>query len=185
MDSNTTTTIATSRGESLHYHHHNTTWASIEEERKEWERIKVAKNRERRERKETRSVEWQACTNSPIPSLPLKAYPLLRRNNSFGHKPFKPVPSKVDNFYGKIILWGYPRWGSGSLLGLSLVTQLYTANWSFTSFILPLIAIVSSLVFAISPITCSFYLFLINNILLILPNSNVLPLSLFYYIYPP
>ena len=58
MDSNTTTTIATSRGELLHYHHYNTTRASIEKERKEWERIKVTKNGEKRERKEIRSVEW-------------------------------------------------------------------------------------------------------------------------------
>ena len=94
MNSNTTTTIATSRGESLHYHHHNTTRASIEKERKEWERIKVTKNGEKRERKEIRSVERQACTNRPIPSLPLKAYPLLRIKNSFGHKPFRLVPSK-------------------------------------------------------------------------------------------
>ena len=66
---------------------------------------------------------------------------------------------KVDNFYGKIILWGYPRWGNGSLLSLSPITQLNMTNWSFTSLILPLITIISSLVFAISPITCSFYLF--------------------------
>ena len=58
MDSNTTTTIATSRGELLHYHHYNTTRASIEKERKEWERNKVTKNGEKRERKEIRSVEW-------------------------------------------------------------------------------------------------------------------------------
>ena len=95
MDNNTTTTIATSRGESLHYHHHNTTQASIEKERKEWERIKLTKNEEKRERKEIRSVEWQACTNRPIPSLPLKSYPLLRIKNSFGHKLFGPVPSKL------------------------------------------------------------------------------------------
>ena len=82
------------RGESLHYHHHNTTRASIEKERKEWERIKETKNGEKRERKEIRSVEQQACTNRSIPSLPLKAYPLLRIKNSFGHKPFRPVPSK-------------------------------------------------------------------------------------------
>ena len=94
MDSNTTTTIATSRGESLHYHHHNTTRASIEKERNEWKRIKVTKNEEKRERKEIWSVERQACTNRSIPSLPLKAYPLLMIKDSFGHKPFRPIPSK-------------------------------------------------------------------------------------------
>ena len=81
-------------GELLHYHHYNTTRASIEKERKEWERIKVTKNGEKRERKEIRSVKRQACTNKPIPSLFLKAYPLLRIKNSFGHKPFRFVLSK-------------------------------------------------------------------------------------------
>ena len=94
MDSNTTTTIATSRGESLHYHHHNTTRASIEKERNEWKRIKVTKNEEKRERKEIWSVERQACTNRSIPSLPLKAYPLMRIKNLFGHTPLRPVPTK-------------------------------------------------------------------------------------------
>ena len=41
-----------------------------------------------------KGVEWQTCTNRLIPSLPLKAYPLLRINDLFGHKPFRPVPSK-------------------------------------------------------------------------------------------
>ena len=46
-----TTTITISRGESLHYYHHNTTRASIEKERKEWERIKETKNGEKEKEK--------------------------------------------------------------------------------------------------------------------------------------
>ena len=94
MHINIITTIATFRKESRHHHHHNTTRASIKEERKEWERIKVTKNGEKRERKEIESVEWQTCTNRLIHSLPLKAYFLLRIKNLFGHKPFWPVPLK-------------------------------------------------------------------------------------------
>ena len=44
--------------------------------------------------KEIERVEWQTCINRLIPSLPLKAYLLLRINDLFGHKPFRPVPSK-------------------------------------------------------------------------------------------
>ena len=71
---------------------------------KKRERIKNNKNREVRKNQEekTESVEWQACTNRLIPSLPLKTYHLLRINDLFGHKPFRPVPLKwiisaVDN----------------------------------------------------------------------------------------
>ena len=60
------------------------------------ERIKSSKNRvnETKDQEEKRSVEQQACIDKQIPSLPLKAYPLLRIKNSFGHKPFKSIPSK-------------------------------------------------------------------------------------------
>ena len=93
MHSNIITTIVTSIRESYHHHHHNTTRASIKKERKEWERIKVTKRRGKK-RKEVGSVEWQTCTNRLITFLPLKAYFLLRIKNSFGHKSFKPIPSK-------------------------------------------------------------------------------------------
>ena len=97
MHSNIIATVETTRRESQHHHHHNTTQVSTKKERKSvGERIKVTKRRKKRKKrnKEIESVEWQACTNRLIPSLPLKAYPLLRIKNSFGHKPFKPVPSK-------------------------------------------------------------------------------------------
>ena len=63
---------------------------------KKRERIKNNKNKEERENQEEKikSVEWQACTNRLIPSLSLKAYNLLRINDLFGHKPFRPIPSK-------------------------------------------------------------------------------------------
>ena len=63
---------------------------------KKRERIKNNKNREERENQEekTESVEWQTCTNKLIPFLPLKAYHLLMIKDIFGHKPFRPVPSK-------------------------------------------------------------------------------------------
>ena len=52
------------------------------------------RKRERESGREIESVEWQTCTNRLIPSLPLKAYPLLRIKDLFRHMPFKPVPLK-------------------------------------------------------------------------------------------
>ena len=62
---------------------------------KKRERIKINKNREEREHQEekTEAIEWQACIDRLIHYLPLKAYHLLKINDLFGHKPFKPVPS--------------------------------------------------------------------------------------------
>ena len=63
---------------------------------KKRERIKINKNRKEREnqKEKTEAIEWQACIDRLIPYLPLKAYPLLRINDLFGHKPFRPVPLK-------------------------------------------------------------------------------------------
>ena len=44
--------------------------------------------------KEIERVEWQACTNKLILSLSPKFYPLLKIKDLFGHKPFRPIPSK-------------------------------------------------------------------------------------------
>ena len=94
MHSNNTITVVITKKESQH--HHYTTQVSTKKERKEGERIKVAKKRERSKGsgRERESIEWQACTNRLFPSLPLKDYPLLRIKDLFGHKPFRPVLSK-------------------------------------------------------------------------------------------
>ena len=55
---------------------------------------KMEKKEKRESGREIESVEWQAYTNKLIPSLPLKTYHLLRIKDLFGHKPFRPVPSK-------------------------------------------------------------------------------------------
>ena len=53
---------------------------------------KIGKKRE--SVKEIERVEWQACTNKLILSLSPKFYPLLKIKDLFGHKPFRPIPSK-------------------------------------------------------------------------------------------
>jgi len=83
--------VATTRRELQHHHHHKTTRGSSKKERKEGERTKVKKGKKKKRKRESgreiESVKWHACTNRLIHSLPLKAYPLLRIKDSFGHKP--------------------------------------------------------------------------------------------------
>ena len=70
------------------------TWVSSKKEKKRERERKSDKTEKKELGGKTESVEWQACTNRLIPSLPLKLYPLLRIKNLFGHKPFMSISSK-------------------------------------------------------------------------------------------
>ena len=95
MHSNIITTVAITRRESQHHLPHNTTRASAKKERVGVGKESKYQNRERKKKeREIKNVKWQACTNRLIHSLSLKAYPLLKIKNVFGHKPFRPIPSK-------------------------------------------------------------------------------------------
>ena len=60
----------------------------------------------KKKKKKTKSVEWQACTNRLIPSLPLKTYPLLRIKEFIWAQAIQACSLKVNNFYSKRC---YPR----------------------------------------------------------------------------
>ena len=83
--------VITKRESQRHYH---TTQVSIKKERIGGERIKVAKIESKKQRieKKKKIVEWQACINRLILSLPLKAYSLLRTKDSFGTSHSNPFP---------------------------------------------------------------------------------------------
>ena len=142
------------------------------------------KSGEKIERREIESVEWKACTNRLISSLPLKAYPLLRIKNSFRHKPFKPIPSKwiistaESSCEVTMLRKWFPPW-----LQPRNTTEHGKLIFSFFDFIAYCYCFFSCLcnftynafIFVIS----FFFPILIKDILLALLNSNVFLLSLF------
>ena len=146
--------------------------------------------KKKRERREVESVEQQACTNRLIPSIPLKAYPLLRIKNLFGHKSFKPVLlmwiiSTVGSFcevtHVEELVPSLPQSHNTTKHG-----KLIFSSFDFIAYCYCFFSCLCNFTYNVFLVAISFsFPILIKDLLLALPNSNVFLLSLFYCIYLP